>query len=275
VIVFLYLISIIIASSLTWYIKPRLTDILRENNMVATNYSGRVVINGAGLIFFIPCILSVFFLWNLIDLNSMVIYISLLLSMTLVGYIDDSLGASTTKGLRGHIKVMISGEISTGIIKLIVALIMGIVISAVYFSSLLDIVFHAILFCLCVNFINLLDLRPGRSIKGFFLFTLFISLASGLKSLWMLLPIYSSLAVYIRDEMQEVYMLGDTGANLLGGVLGIYTLNAAYPGVKHGLFIILLLLHILAEFKSFSKIIDTVPLLKYLDSFGQLRKERA
>ncbi|NLN41443.1 MAG: hypothetical protein GX160_05555 [Clostridiales bacterium] len=273
--VFLYLISIVIASVLTWYIKPRLIEILRENNMVATNYSGRVVINGAGLIFFIPCILSVFSLWSLVDLDSMVVYIVILLSMTLVGYIDDSLGSSTTKGLKGHIKGMISGRISTGIIKLIVALIIGIVISAVFFSSLLDIVFHAILFCLCVNFINLLDLRPGRSIKGFFIFTLFISLASGLKNFWMLLPIYSSLAVYIKDEMKEVYMLGDTGANLLGGVLGIFTLKAAYPGVKYLLFIILLFLHILAEFKSFSRIIDSMPLLKYLDSFGQLRKERS
>ena len=91
----------------------------------------------------------------------------------------------------------------------------------------------------------------------------------------MLLPIYSSLAVYIKDEMKEVYMLGDTGANLLGGVLGIFTLKAAYPGVKYLLFIILLFLHILAEFKSFSRIIDSMPLLKYLDSFGQLRKERS
>ena len=83
--VFLYLISIVIASVLTWYIKPRLIEILRKNNMVATNYSGRVVINGAGLIF-IPCILSVFSLWSLVDLDSMVVYIVILLSMTLVGY---------------------------------------------------------------------------------------------------------------------------------------------------------------------------------------------
>lgn len=272
--VFLHLLSIIIALLLTWYIKPRLIEILKENNMVTTNYSGRVVVNGAGLIFFIPCILSVFSLWSLVDLDSMVAYIVLLLSMTLVGYIDDSLGTNSTKGLRGHIKGMISGNISTGIVKLIVALIIGVVISAVYFSSFIDIIFHSILFCLCVNFINLLDLRPGRSIKGFMFFTLFITLASGLKSLWILLPIYSSLALYIKDEMNEVYMLGDTGANLLGGVLGLYTLKAAFPGVKYSLFIILLFLHIIAEFKSFSKIIDSIPLLKYLDSFGQLGKER-
>ena len=30
-------------------------------------------------------------------------------------------------------------------------------------------------------------------------------------------------------------MLGDTGANLLGGVLGFYILKAAYPGVKYAL----------------------------------------
>ncbi|MFY9177697.1 MAG: hypothetical protein WBI74_06945 [Caldicoprobacterales bacterium] len=272
---FLHLISIITALVLTLYIKPRLIETLYKKNMIVTNYSGRDVINGAGLIFFIPCMLSALTLWKLIGLDNIFIYIILLLSMTLIGYIDDSLETSTSKGFKGHIKSMMSGELSTGIIKLIVSVIIGTLISAVYYSNVIDIALNTILFCLCVNFINLLDLRPGRGIKGFILFTLFISVSSGLRSIWILLPIYSSLTIYTRGEMEEIYMLGDTGANLLGGVLGFYILKAAYPGVKYALFIILIFLHIIAEFKSLSNIIDSIPLLKYMDSFGQLKKERS
>ena len=77
--------------------------------MIVTNYSGRDVINGAGLIFFIPCMLSALTLWKLIGLDNIFIYIILLLSMTLIGYIDDSLETSTSKGFKGHIKSMMSG----------------------------------------------------------------------------------------------------------------------------------------------------------------------
>ena len=272
---FLYLLSIIIASALTLYIKPRLISILRNKDMIVSNYSGKDVTCGGGLIFIIPCMVAVLPFWKLIGQENIIAYLVLLLSMTLVGYLDDSLGEDVRKGFKGHLKALMTGCFSTGILKITFALIIGFIISRVYYSSILAIVFNTLLFSLSMNFINLLDLRPGRAIKSFALVTLFVSLSSGLQSMWILLPIYSSLTIYIKDEMEELCMLGDTGANLLGGILGMYVLKEAYPGIKYTLFILLLILHIIAEFKSFSKIIDSIPILKYMDSFGQLKKERS
>ena len=73
--------------------------------------------------------------------------------------------------------------------------------------------------------------------------------------------------------MEERCMLGDTGSNLLGGALGFYTLIEGRPWTKYGLFGILLILHFIAEFRSFSEIIDSNSILKQVDNFGQLKEE--
>lgn len=271
----LYLSSIVIALSLTMYIKPRLIEMLSYKGMIMRNYANKEVVNGMGLVFLIPCIISIFPLWQIAGQENVVIYLTLLLSMTLVGYLDDSLGETSRKGFKGHLAGIMKGHLSTGIIKIIFALIMGVIISMAYFSALRDIAFNTILFCLCVNIINLLDLRPGRAIKGFGLFILFVSISSGLQSIWILLPIFGSLAMYIRDELDENCMLGDTGSNLLGGIFGLYTLKVGFSGTKYALLFILLLLHIISEFKSFSEIIESIPILRHMDSFGQLKKERS
>lgn len=271
----LYLSSILISLSLTVYLKFGFVVMLESKGMNTRNYSGKELINGMGIVFLIPCLVSVFPLWNLVNREDMFAYIALLLSMTLAGYIDDSLGGSNAKGFKGHLRAVIKGQLSTGMIKIMLSLIMGFFLSLVYFTEMKDIIFNTIFFCLCVNIINLLDLRPGRAIKGFALNILFVSMSSGLKDTWMLLPILSSLAIYIKGELNENYMLGDTGSNLLGGIMGMYILKVASQGVKYILFSILLALNILSEFKSFSEIIESVPILKSLDSFGQLKKGRS
>ena len=89
------------------------------------------------------------------------------------------------------------------------------------------------------------------------------------------MPIFSGLSIYIKDEMNERCMLGDTGSNLLGGVLGLYILNVGRPWTKFGLYGILLILHFIAEFRSFSEIIDSSSILKRMDSLGQLKEGRS
>ncbi len=274
-VMFLYLSSTIIAISLTQYLKPQLILLLKNKGMMVKNYSGKEIVSGAGLIFIIPCALSVFPLWKVVGYKNIFIYIALLFTMVLVGYLDDSLGEDKTKGFKGHIRGVFRGNISTGIIKMVLTLIIGFMLSRAYFSRLTDIILSTILFCLCVNFINLLDLRPGRATKGFILFTVSVLLSSGLENIWIILPIISSLAIYIKEELHEIYMLGDTGSNLIGGILGLYIIKSASFGLRCTLIVILSLLHIVSEFRSFSVIIESVPLLKLADNFGQMRKGRS
>ena len=273
--IFLYISTIPITIFLMVYLKPRVILLLYTKGLRTSNYHGKEVVYGTGLAFLIPCILSVLPLWEKIGKDNFIVYLVMLLSMTLMGYLDDSLGDSTRKGFKDHISGLLSGYLTTVIIKIVLALIIGFIISKTYYTSLLDIAFHSTLFCLCVNFINLLDLRPGRAIKGFTVLVLFISLFSNFRSLWIILPIFSGLSIYIKDEMNERYMLGDTGSNLLGGVLGLYILNVGRPWTKFGLYGILLILHFIAEFRSFSEIIDSSSILKRMDSLGQLKEGRS
>ena len=64
-------------------------------------------------------------------------------------------------------------------------------------------------------------------------------------------------------------MLGDVGANILGYTLaftGMISLNFYYKMIS---IVLLIVLHIIAETKSISSIINKVPLLRYLDYLGR------
>ena len=88
-----------------------------------------------------------------------------------------------------------------------------------------------------------------------------------------ILPPLMVLMFYTKGEMNENYMLGDTGANLLGGILGFYGVVTLAPIIKMLLLILLISLHIFAELHSLSKTIARMPLLKKIDMLGR-RQER-
>jgi UDP-GlcNAc:undecaprenyl-phosphate GlcNAc-1-phosphate transferase len=88
------------------------------------------------------------------------------------------------------------------------------------------------------------------------------------------MPIITVLMFYIRGEMEEVYMLGDIGSNLLGGILGFYGVLVLTPAIKGILLFLLLFLHLFTEFHSLSASIENIPLLKKIDMLGRKQEER-
>ncbi len=83
-----------------------------------------------------------------------------------------------------------------------------------------------------------------------------------------LLVIGSSLPI-LKGDLKGQYMLGDVGANILGYTLaftGMISLNFYYKMIS---IVLLIVLHIIAETKSISSIINKVPLLRYLDYLGR------
>jgi hypothetical protein len=82
------------------------------------------------------------------------------------------------------------------------------------------------------------------------------------------------VVVYIGGELKEIYMMGDTGANLLGGIIGLYAvwqLNIAEAIV---FLVFYLLIHIFAEFRSISGYIESNRLLNFIDCIGRLKNGR-
>jgi UDP-N-acetylmuramyl pentapeptide phosphotransferase/UDP-N-acetylglucosamine-1-phosphate transferase len=70
-------------------------------------------------------------------------------------------------------------------------------------------------------------------------------------------------------DLRERAMLGDTGANLLGALAGLWlvlTLSALGQAVALA---VLVLVTVYGELRSISSLIERIPLLRQLDSWGR------
>ena len=223
--VYRYLFSAFVSLIFAAYFKITIINMMKVEQFTAKNYSGIAVVNGGGLIFLFPCLFGILPFWNDNIRMDLLVYINIVFATLFMGLIDDIFGRSHPKGFKGHLKKIVEKQLTTGLLKILIGIVIGFVASSIYYSTLLDISIHAILFALCVNFINLMDLRPGRAIKAFLATIALIVILIGFENLWILFPIIVAIVIYIPGELREEYMLGDTGANLLGGILGLYVVN--------------------------------------------------
>jgi hypothetical protein len=123
---------------------------------------------------------------------------------------------------------------------------------------------------LATNVFNLLDLRPGRSIKAFVLLGAGLTIGSSdLRPLWALGLFAAPALVAGLYDLRERAMLGDTGANLLGALAGLWlvlTLSGAGQLVALAL---LAMITLYGELRSISALVERVPVLRELDSWGR------
>jgi hypothetical protein len=69
-------------------------------------------------------------------------------------------------------------------------------------------------------------------------------------------------------------MLGDAGANVVGAILGLGVVLGRGEVTRITALVVLLVANIAAELVSFSRIIDRVGPLRWLDRLGQLPERR-
>lgn len=205
----------------------------------------------------------------------------------LAGYIDDvdqgaHDGGKVAKGLKGHLGALAHGQVTTGVIK-----IAGIGASALAASSLVgskatsvggkaaDLALNTVLIAGTANLANLLDLRPGRALKATVLVATPLSyfscaaakapaspasaqrlLASGLNA--------AAITALVED-LQETTMLGDTGANAAGALLGTSLAANDSWKLRLGTALGVVGLILASEKVSFSKVIAANPALNWLD----------
>ncbi|MCX7832338.1 MAG: hypothetical protein N2440_05525 [Actinobacteria bacterium] len=189
--------------------------------------------------------------------------------VSLVGLIDD-LFPSSAKGFKGHIKSLFEGRITTGLFKLIavttVSLIWSIFLNGVSLLALLD----ALIISACSNFFNLLDLRPGRSVKAslpIFLVALFVS-SGEIKTLAILLIV--AYLIYLVFDLSEKLMLGDAGSNALGFFAGtVLSILVKITLVKVFFAIVFVALNLVSERYSFTRLIEKNPFLNFIDRLGR------
>lgn len=197
----------------------------------------------------------------------------LILGSSLVGLIDDVYGSHVSRGLTGHIKTLLRDRrITTGLQKAVVIWLLAAVsvIVSAHVQGLVALIFDATLISLAANFINLLDLRPGRSAKAFFI--ILVSLMTfDYRSPAALVPMGLAGAVLagLSDELSEQCMMGDAGANPLGAALGYWIAQSLSLLTKALVLLSLISVHIYSERHSLSKVIDKNPVLRFIDRLGR------
>jgi hypothetical protein len=181
---------------------------------------------------------------------------------------DDLAGDETARGLAGHGSQLAAGEVTTGAVKVVGLGAAGLAAGVLLRRRMRDAVVAGALIAGCANLGNLLDLRPGRTIKtglvaglGALAGPTGASVASGLGAAAALLP----------DDLSERVMLGDSGAGALGAVVGVGLASAATTSALRRRLAVVSALVVASEFVSFSRVIESVPPLRVLDQLGRRR----
>lgn len=193
------------------------------------------------------------------------------LGFGLLGLVDDLLATGEDRGFKGHIRALTRGRITTGLLKIVGgAAVAFILASQDDFVSGKRLLSDAILIALAANLGNLLDRAPGRVIKVGVLAWIPIAIVAGTGPVGIAIaPVMGAFLGLLGDDLRERLMLGDTGANVLGAVLGLAVVLEVGRGPRNVVLIVLIALNLAAELISFSKVIDKVPPLRAFDQLGR------
>jgi len=188
------------------------------------------------------------------------------------GLLDD-LQPHTVHGVVRHFAELLRGRVTSGIVKMAMAVVAAAVFCWVARDHDVPLYVGVPFVAGMANLWNLLDVAPGRAVKAFLPiavvplvlahsrgFALFDAAALG------------GAVVILALDLAEVGMLGDSGAYLLGfvGGAGLF-LRLSTLGVVVGLALVVLL-HVMAETVTLTRLIRATPPLRWLDDLGRLRE---
>jgi len=169
-------------------------------------------------------------------------------AVALVGLADD-LWSGPERGFRAHL----GARHTTGVLKLLVIPAIGLLATRKLSGALLV--------GLSANALNQLDTRPGRALKAFLLATLVVrgEAQRYLKGAVLLLPY----------DLREMTMLGDAGANALGALLGLSSVDRLTERGRIAAIAMLAGLTLAGERRSLGALIERTPVLRELDALGR------
>jgi hypothetical protein len=187
------------------------------------------------------------------------------------GLVDDAV-ADAPRGLRGHLRELAAGRVTTGILKLVVVTGAAVVsVASIPGRGTLERAAGVALLAGGANLWNGLDVAPGRALKGFALAGIPLAAFGGIEAAALpALPASLGAAVALAwPDLRERAMLGDGGSNTLGFVVG----QALYLAVPGGWVVvaavIAVALNVLAETVTLSRAIAAVGPLRALDRLGR------
>ena len=190
-----------------------------------------------------------------------------------LGLLDDVAGAGQSGGFRGHVQALLRGSLTSGAVKMVGGAALGLLVAAPLGTGdggAVGALRDGAVVALAANLANLFDRAPGRMVKV--TTVLFVGAALVSRSVTLAAPavgIGAGLGLLPAD-LSERAMLGDAGANPLGAMCGL-ALLCAVPGAgpRWILLAVLLGLNATSELVSFSRVIDSLPPLRWADRLGR------
>lgn len=273
----MFIITVLLTTVCSAHIIPSVIYFLKSNDRVAVNFNGKLIYNSAGmfLFFVILCFCTVLLAFNrLYGTNSGNTYIYALvigaLSTSFTGIIDDT-SRDKTKGMINHGRLFLKGELSGGVIKAASGIFISYIICNLLEYNGMDFIINLLIITFMQNFINLLDLRPGRAIKVYIALSLIsmVFLSKNYIYLSLNICIIISLFIYLPYELKYICMMGDVGSNTLGIILGIICSSSGSIIFRIVLLFLLISVQIFAEKYSINELINSSRILKSIDMLGR------
>ncbi len=279
----LVLLGLVAGWALGRWAAPQLLAALAATNLSRVNYRRRTLVAGLGLVLPLgllawagllallgTLIPSLFGRFDFADVGGGVAVLAAAAAFCLLGLVDDLVEDQGSRGFRGHLTALARGRLSGGAVKLLGGVLAALVIAPLagpfgrpWYLTLLA----AIVIASSANLANLLDLRPGRCLKVFLPLWVVGWAAAPHLAPWSAGLAGAAVAVLPLD-LRERGMLGDSGANALGAVVGV--LLAAGPAWLLWLAaVVLLALQALSERVSFTRVIEGNRVLRAADQFGR------
>lgn len=261
-------------------LRGALADVLRSPALARRNHRDRVVPTAAGVLIVLTVLVveagravlgsvGVGDEPGLTTARSLVFFAAF--GFGLLGLVDDVVAEGDDRGFRGHVGALLHGRLTTGLVKLVGGGGIAIVLVAIPGDTPRGrLLADAALIALAANLGNLFDRAPGRVIKVSLIayVPLAVAVGTGVAGV-AIAPVIGAAVGLLVPDLRERLMLGDTGANVLGAVLGVGVVLGLGPTARTIVLVVLGVLNLAAELVSFSGVIERVPPLRALDRLGR------
>jgi UDP-GlcNAc:undecaprenyl-phosphate GlcNAc-1-phosphate transferase len=264
--------SVVLGFVVTLLVTVRPPGFLARAPHLRTNFRGAAVAGTLGIILLAPLIIgSVVAIVAGAGVRVVVATAAAGVLLGVVGIVDDVYGDRRAGGLLGHARALAHGRVTTGTLKAVTGALVGLGVAWLVGWRGAWIIVAGAVVALASNLANLLDVRPGRCLKVWLASFAALAIGAGLTDAVLATSALAGGAVgFLHADLRERAMLGDGGAAILGATLGA----AAVASVgSTGLVVIVAVLGVLtavSEAVSFTRVIERVAPLRFVDALGRL-----